>query len=89
MPLLRPAQQNRHATQAIRLETIIIIILYRAAFIMYTTVEGQRILGGVLIILKRKGEIVKISEGRKPVMPFVSDATESLIICNIDEQIHK
>ena len=56
---------------------------------MYTTVEGQRILGGVLIILKRKGEIVKISEGRKPVMPFVSDATESLIICNIDEQIHK
>ena len=32
---------------------------------MYTTVEGQRIFGGVLIILKRKGEMVKISEGRK------------------------
>ena len=57
---------------------------------MYTTVEGQRILGGVLKILKRKGEMVKISEGRKlVVMPFVSDATESLSICNIDEQIHK
>lgn len=49
---------------------------------MYTTVEGQRILGGAQNFEAKRGN-GKNFWRKEVVMPFVSDATESLSICRM------